>query len=370
MKVGLSDFVAAMVMMNTVIERRNTIPILSMVRLVSNGGELHVIGNDLDMMLTARVAATGGALDVCVNARRLLAFLRTLRGEDVEIEEAKTERRLVVSGDGAKARFVTLASDDYPMLDPGGFGVLHEFDPGVLASDLKFTALAMSTEDVRYYLNGVCVHGGGGAWTMVATDGHRLHRVVIPNRPLPPVADEQEKLIIPRKTAGVMLALLGRCGDANRATLEFGRAKMGFTVGRYRLLSKMIDGQFPDYSRVIPTERNAGISAAADDVLRAVRQASAISNKNTSAMKFAAKGGGLVVEVKCIEEGDAAAVVAGASVSDLTFEVGFNASYMRTLASAFSKATLVGSLVDHSSPSLWTSPEAPFRTVVLMPMRV
>src|ERR1700686_1701961 len=248
-----SELLKSLGHVHRVVERRSTIPILANVLLRADRSKLSLKATDLDVEVTDAIAAeVGPGGSTTVPAHMFFDIVRKLpEGAQIVLESSVDRAALEIRAGRSRFTLQTLPESDFPDLAPGE--MTHKFQ--LKAADLKRlidkTQFAISTEETRYYLNGIYLHAAGTAKAQtlraVATDGHRLAQMELE---LPKGADGMPGIIVPRKTVGEVQRLL-EDGDAEVA-VELSPGKIRFTVGEVILTSKLIDGTFPDYARVIP----------------------------------------------------------------------------------------------------------------------
>ena len=283
-----SALVKALGHVQSVVERRNTIPILSNVLLNAEGGALTLTATDLDIEISesapADVARKGSAT---ASALTLYEIVRRLPdGAQVRLELMQEENRLQVSAGRSQFALAVLPEADFPTLSTGDFGVQFTIATSDLARLFDKTRFAMSQEETRYYLNGVYLHaftdGAQKLLRAAATDGHRLARL---DAPLPAGADRMPGVIVPRKA----VAELGRLfADADETIdIAVSETKIRFGFGAGHLTSKLIDGTFPDYERVIPKNNSHLLRAETKDFSQAVDRVATISADRTRSIKMA-----------------------------------------------------------------------------------
>lgn len=353
-----------------VVERRNTIPILANVLIKSDNGKLSLKATDLDLEVIEAIAAEsgpGGA--TTVPAHMFYDIVRKLpEGTQVVIEGSGD--RAVLSIRAGRSRFTlqTLPESDFPDLAAGE--MTHAFT--LPAADLKRlidkTQFAISTEETRYYLNGIYLHAAGTAQTAtlraVATDGHRLAQCELP---LPEGAAGMPGVIVPRKTVGEIQRLI-EAADGEVA-VELSAGKIRLTIGDVVLTSKLIDGTFPDYARVIPTNNDKSLVVDKKDFEAAVDRVSTVASERGRAVKLSITGGRLVLSVTNPDSGSATEEVEVEYQSD-PLDIGFNARYLLDIAAQIEGEVAVLKLADPGSPTLIQDKESKGALYVLMPMRV
>jgi len=353
-----------------VVERRNTIPILANVLIKAERGKLSMKATDLDLEVIDSVAAEvspGGA--TTVPAHMFYEIVRKLpEGSQIVIEGSGD--RAVLSLRAGRSRFTlqTLPESDFPDLAAGE--MTHSFK--LAASDLKRlidkTQFAISTEETRYYLNGIYLHTAGTAKAAtlraVATDGHRLAQVELP---LPEGAAGMPGIIVPRKTVGEVQRLI-ETGEGE-VSIELSAGKIRFSIGDVVLTSKLIDGTFPDYARVIPANNDKSLIVDKKDFEAAVDRVSTVSSERGRAVKLSITGGKLVLSVTNPDSGSATEELEVEYESD-PLDIGFNSRYLLDIAAQIEGEVAVLKLADPGSPTLIQDKDAKGALYVLMPMRV
>ncbi|HEV7246445.1 MAG TPA: DNA polymerase III subunit beta [Shinella sp.] len=353
-----------------VVERRNTIPILSNVLLRSDGASLDMKATDLDLEITeATPAQVEQAGATTVPAHLLYDIVRKLSdGSEVALATNADGSSMTVTSGRSKFSLQCLPQSDFPDLTAGSFS--HTFR--LKATDLKMlidrTQFAISTEETRYYLNGIFIHtiesNGALKLRAVATDGHRLARADVE---APSGSEGMPGIIIPRKTVGELQKLVDN--PELVVTVEVSDAKIRFTIGSIVLTSKLIDGTFPDYQRVIPTNNDKELKIDCQSFAQAVDRVSTISSERGRAVKLALGEGQLTLTVNNPDSGSATEELAVGYDND-PLEIGFNAKYLLDITSQLSGTEAVFMLADPGSPTLVRDLAGDDALYVLMPMRV
>ena len=352
-----------------VVERRNTIPILANVLIRADKGKLSLKATDLDLEVTDSISAEvapGGA--TTVPAHMFYDIVRKLPdGSQIVIEGSGD--RAVLSIRAGRSRFTlqTLPESDFPDLAAGEMS--HKFS--VPAADLKRlidkTQFAISTEETRYYLNGIYLHTPAGknpALRAVATDGHRLAQVELP---LPEGAAGMPGIIVPRKTVAEVQRLI-ETGEGE-VSIELSAGKIRFSIGNVVLTSKLIDGTFPDYGRVIPANNDKSLIVDKKDFEAAVDRVSTVSSERGRAVKLSITGGRLVLSVTNPDSGSATEELEVEYDSE-PLDIGFNSRYLLDIAAQIEGEVAILKLADPGSPTLIQDRDAKGALYVLMPMRV
>jgi DNA polymerase-3 subunit beta len=353
-----------------VVERKNTIAILSNVLLSASGASLTMKATDLDLEITENAPAmVEQAGETTVPAHLLHDIVRKLHdGAEVMLSIGDDGRVLNVIAGKASFQLQCLPKSEFPELSAGTFSHSFRLPADKLKGLINRTQFAISNEETRYYLNGIYMHtatfGGKLMLRAVATDGHRLARAEIE---APAGAEQMPGVIIPRKTVGEIQKLLEE-GDTP-ATLEISDTKLRLSQGAVVLTSKLIDGTFPDYQRVIPTGNDRRLMVDRDDFQKAVDRVSTISSERGRAVKLAISDGQVVLNVNNPGSGSATEELPADYGSD-AMEIGFNAKYLLDIASQVAGDNIRFMLADAASPTLIEDGADESVLYVLMPMRV
>lgn len=353
-----------------VVERRNTIPILANVLLRSEVAELSLKATDLDLEVVETVAAEanpGGA--TTVPAHTFYEIVRKLpEGAQIVLESSGDRAMMSIRAGRSRFTLQALPETDFPDLAAGE--LTHKFTLG--AAELKRlidkTQFAISTEETRYYLNGIYLHAvSAGNHLMlraVATDGHRLAQVELA---APPGAEGMPSIIVPRKTVGEVQRLIDNA--TGEIAIELSQSKIRLTLNGVVLTSKLIDGTFPDYTRVIPVGNDKLLEVDKRDFEQAVDRVSTVSSERGRAVKLALSAGRLVLSVTNPDSGSATEELEVGYDAD-PLDIGFNSRYLLDIAAQLEGDTAVLKLADPGSPTLLSDKEAKGALYVLMPMRV
>ena len=351
----------------SVVERRNTIPILSNVLLSADGQSVRLMATDLDLQIVEEVPATvetAGA--TTVSAHTLFDIVRKLPdGAQVTLDAAAS--KMAVTAGRARFSLQTLPREDFPVIGESDLPVSFSLPAETLVTLIDKTRFAISTEETRYYLNGIFVHAPaapGGTLRAVATDGHRLARVEIP---LPEGASGMPDIIIPRKCVAEVRKLLDeRGGDVG---ISLSQSKIRFSIGKAVLTSKLIDGTFPDYSRVIPTANDKLLKIDPATLREGVDRVTAIASEKTRAVKLSLDRDRVTLSVTSPENGTASEDVP-ADYSAAGFDVGFNSRYLIDILDQVEGDLVEVHMADAAAPTLIREAEDSEALYVLMPMRV
>ncbi len=353
-----------------VVERRTTIPILSNVLVGADGHALLLKATDLDLEVTERLPAdVSQAGATTLPAHILYDIVRKLPdGAQVSLEGGKDAAQLLLRSGRSRFTLQALPESDFPDLAAGEFS--HRF--ALSAADLKKlidkTQFAISTEETRYYLNGIYVHttevDGHAMLRAVATDGHRLARVEIP---APAGSSGMPGIIIPRKAVNEVQKLVEDLEQ--EVAVEISPTKARFSFGDVVLTTKLIDGTFPDYTRVIPTGNDKQLVVERGPFAAAVDRVSTISSERGRAVKLAMADGKLTLSVTNPEQGSAVEELE-VDYDGPPLEIGFNARYLLDITGQLDGDTALFKLADPGSPTLVLDRDGAAAIYVLMPMRV
>jgi DNA polymerase-3 subunit beta len=353
-----------------VVERRNTIPILANVLVRADKSALSLKATDLDLEVIESIAAeVSPAGSTTVPAHMFYEIVRKLpEGSQVVLESSSDRAVLAIRAGRSRFTLQTLPESDFPDLAAGD--MTHKFT--LAAADLKRlidkTQFAISTEETRYYLNGIYLHVAGAAKSQtlraVATDGHRHAQTDLP---VPAGAAGMPGVIVPRKTVIEVQRLIE--DSQGEVSVELSSAKIRFSIGDVVLTSKLIDGTFPDYARVIPSGNDKELVVDKKDFEAAVDRVSTVSSERGRAVKLSVSGGKLILSVTNPDSGSATEEIEVEYESD-PIDIGFNSRYLLDIAAQLDGEVAVLRLADPGSPTLIEDKDAKGSLYVLMPMRV
>jgi DNA polymerase III subunit beta len=360
----------ALAQAQSVVERRNTIPILANVLIEAEGNQVSLRATDLDIEVVDRAPAMverAGA--TTVSAVMLHEIVRKLPdGALVSLSEDSAAGRLTVTAGRSTFSLATLPKEDFPVMASSEYSSNFSAKAADLRRLFDKAKFAISTEETRYYLNGVYMHvsqgDSGKVLRCVATDGHRLARI---DAPLPEGADDMPGVIVPRKTVGELRKLL----DDDDATIavSVSETKVRFATPAIMLTSKVIDGTFPDYTRVIPTGNTRKLEVDASEFAKAVDRVATVSSERSRAVKLSLDEDRLVLSVNSPDSGAAEEELAVA-YGDERLEIGFNAKYLLEIASQVDRENAVFLFNSAADPTLMREGNDTSAVYVVMPMRV
>jgi DNA polymerase III subunit beta len=349
----------------SVVERRNTIPILSNVLIEArDDGSIRLMATDLDLQVDESVPANvtqAGA--TTVPAHTFFEIVRKLP-EGTQVELSAAEGKMQVNAGRSRFNLSTLPRDDFPVIAEGELPTRFELPAATLRQIIEKTRFAISSEETRYYLMGIFFHIVDDQLRAAATDGHRLARITVPK---PDGADGMPDVIVPRKAITELHRLLEELEGTVEVSLS--PTKVRFGLGSAVLTSKLIDGTFPDYNRVIPTANDKLLKLDPKSFAAGVDRVSTIASEKTRAVKMSVDRDKVTLSVTSPENGLATEEVPADYGSD-GLEIGFNARYLLDILSEIDGDTVEVHLADAAAPTLLRENDKSNALYVLMPMRV
>ena len=354
----------------SVVERRNTIPILSNVLLEAKGDRLGLTATDMELAIVEQVAAEvaqPGA--VTVSAHTLYDIVRKLpEGSQVQLELSSDGQQTTIKAGRSRFNLQTLPKEDFPATGAGDLPHKFPLSAGDLKGLIDRTKFAISTEETRYYLNGIYLHAFASskqkALRAVATDGHRLARVEML---LPEGAENMPGVIVPRKAVNELRKLIETTTGSVAVSLSDSRVRFAFDD--VVLTSKLIDGSFPDYHRVIPTGNDKVLEVDRKSFRDAVDRVSTISSEKSRAVKLSLKNGTLNLSATSAEQGSASEELE-VKYEGGALDIGFNSRYLLDIADEIEGEGMQILLADSVAPTLMRDMADAMALYVLMPMRV
>ncbi len=354
----------------SVVERRNTIPILANVLIEAEGDTVQFRATDLDVEVVdrapAKVERAGATTVAAVTLNEIVRKLPD--GALVTLTEEGATGRLQITAGRTDIKLATLPKEDFPVMASSEYDTNFSAPAPVLRRLFDKSKFAISTEETRYYLNGVYMHvaqsESGQVLRCVATDGHRLARI---DAPLPDGAEGMPGVIVPRKTVGELRKLLD--DDEMQIAVSVSETKVRFATPDITLTSKVIDGTFPDYSRVIPTGNTRQLEVDASDFAKAVDRVATVSSERSRAVKMSLDEDRLVLSVNAPDAG-AAEEELPVAYNDGRLEIGFNAKYLLEIASQVDRENAIFLFNSSGDPTLMREGDDTSAVYVVMPMRV
>jgi DNA polymerase III subunit beta len=348
-----------------IIERRHTLPILSNVLIDRSASAVSFLATDIEIQITARstLTASGEARAITVGARKLVDILRALP-ESAEVTLDQQEKRLLVKAGKSRFTLQTMPAEDFPRLaKPAGDVARFALPQKALRRLLGLVQYAMAQQDIRYYLNGLLMVVEEKQLKLVATDGHRLAFAS-----LELAADlPRQEVIVPRKTVLELSKLLADSDD--EVKIEISPAQAAFTFGSIELVSKLVDGKFPDYTRVIPTQHKNRLQIEREALRQALLRAAILSNEKFRGVRWVLADGSLKIVSSNAEQEEAHEEIEVKYSGD-ALDIGFNVNYLLDVLNNVSGSVIECAFGDSSSSALISySTEKDFKYVV-MPMRI
>lgn len=354
----------------SVVERRNTIPILSNVLVAAQGDTLKLTATDLDIEISESAPAeVERAGQTTAPANYLYDFVRKLpEGTPIKLDVSGDDPRLFISAGKSRLHLPILPAGDFPSMPSDGFETKFEIEPTELGRLIDKTRFAISTEETRYYLNGIFFHtvaeGSAAKLRAVATDGHRL---ALADATAPKGSTGMPGVIVPRKTINELKRLLDDAADM--VEIAVSTQKIRFALGDAVLTSKLIDGSFPEYARVIPKGNAKKLKIDNKSFSEAVDRVATVSAERSRSVRLALDKDKVTLTVNNPDAGVATEDLV-ADYRDDAMEIGFNARYLLDVAQQIEGAEALFELADSGSPTLVRDEADDQALYVLMPLRV
>jgi len=347
-----------------IVERRHTLPILSNLLLEASNNQIKMTATDLEMQISLTLnTAFDGELSTTVSAKKLLDICRSLP-ESAEIDMTNKDSRILLKAGRSRFNLQTLPSADYPvMTKTDGAAISITLSQIALKKLLKQVEFAMAQQDIRYYLNGLLLEVDGNSLNIVGTDGHRLS---FTSTQLDQSYDKTE-VILPRKTIIELIKLLE--DNDEEITIEVANGQANFSFGDIKLISKVIDGKFPDYNRVIPEGHGNSFSANRLGVLTAMQRASILSNEKYRGIRMVLTENNLKL-ISTNTEQEEAEEELEIEYAQQALDIGFNVTYLIDVLNNVTDDEITFSFADANSSCLITTASDENYKYVVMPMRI
>ena len=349
-----------------IVERRHTLPILANVLLRKNAGELEFTTSDLEIQVRTKADLGGdsGSFTTTVGARKLIDILRTLPADQVVTLSSSSQNKLTLQGGKSRFTLQTLPSEDFPLVNEAvDFGQAFSVPQKTLRSLINQVHFAMAVHDIRYYLNGILFIAEGKLLTLVATDGHRL---ALAQATLEVDMPKQE-VILPRKTVLELQRLLKDEDTAIEMRFASNQAKFAFSGMEF--VTKLVEGKFPDYNRVVPKNHKNAVTLGRVPLLASLHRAEIMTSEKFKAVRVNIEPGTLRISSSNAEQEEAKEELEIDYAGD-SIEIGFNVTYLIDALTNSSVEMVKLELQDTSSSALFTLPEQPGFKYVVMPMRI
>jgi len=348
-----------------IVERRHTLPILANVLLRKNAGELEFTTSDLEIQVRTKADLGGdaGSFTTTVGARKLIDILRTLAPDQV-VSLSSNQSKLTLQGGKSRFTLQTLPAEDFPLVNEAvDFGPSFAVPQASLRALINQVHFAMAVHDIRYYLNGILFIAEGKLLTLVATDGHRL---AVAQATLDVDMPKQE-VILPRKTVLELQRLLK--DDKSAIEMRFAGNQAKFTFSGMEFVTKLVEGKFPDYNRVVPKNHKNAVILGRAPLLASLQRAAIMTSEKFKAVRVNIEPGTLRISSSNAEQEEAKEEIEIDYAGD-AIEVGFNVTYLIDALANTDVEMVKLELHDTSSSALFTLPEQPGFKYVVMPMRI
>jgi DNA polymerase III subunit beta len=348
-----------------IVERRHTLPILANVLIRKTGSSVQLTTSDLEIQIrtTAQLDGDSGNFTTTVGARKLIDILRTMP-TDQTVSLESSQNKLILKGGKSKFTLQTLPAEDFPLVqEAASFGPVFSVPQKTLKDLLNQVSFAMAVHDIRYYLNGILFVAEGQQLSLVATDGHRL---AFANATLDVEVPRQE-VILPRKTVLEMQRLLS---DAEGAIeMQFASNQAKFSFGGMEFVTKLVEGKFPDYNRVIPKNHKNSVTLGRAPLLASLQRTAILTSEKFKGVRLNIEPGSLRVASNNAEQEEAVDELDIDYGGD-AIEIGFNVTYLIDALANMDQEMVKLELADSNSSALITIPENSTFKYVVMPMRI
>jgi DNA polymerase-3 subunit beta len=365
LKATQDKVLAALQSVAGIVERRHTLPILANVLIRKTGASLQLTASDLEIQIrtTAELQGDTGDFTTTVGARKLIDILRTMPADQTVSLESNASK-VILKGGKSKFTLQTLPAEDFPLVqEAANFGPMFSVPQKTLKDLLSQVAFAMAVHDIRYYLNGILFVAEGKQLSLVATDGHRL---AYASATLDIEVPRQE-VILPRKTVLELQRLLS---DADGAIdMQFANNQAKFSFGGMEFVTKLVEGKFPDYNRVIPKNHRNSVTLGRAALLATLQRTAILTSDKFKGVRLSVEPGCLRVASNNAEQEEAVDELDIDYGGD-TIEIGFNVTYLIDALSNMSQDMVKLELSDGNSSALFTIPDNATFKYVVMPMRI
>jgi DNA polymerase-3 subunit beta len=348
-----------------IVERRHTLPVLANVLIRKTNQQIQITASDLEIQVRNTVEFDGdmSSLNITVGAKKLIDILRSLPS-DQQVTLSNNQNKVLLQGGKSRFTLQTLPAEDFPLVqEAADFGPVFSVPQKVLKSLLDLVHFAMAVHDIRYYLNGILFVVEGRQLTLVATDGHRL---ALAQAQLESEIPKQE-VILPRKTVLELQRLLK--DDDSQIEMRFASNQAKFVLGQMEFVTKLVEGKFPDYHRVIPKQQKNSLILGRLPLLAALNRAAILTSEKFKGVRLAFKPGVLHIASSNAEQEEANEEL-DIDYNGDDIEIGFNVNYVIDVLSNLSVDMIKIELQDSNSSALLTIPDLEGFKYVVMPMRI
>ena len=365
LKSSQESLLGALQSVSGIVERRHTLPILANVLIRKNGPQVQLTTSDLEIQIrtTAELGGDDGSYGITVGARKLIDILRTLPSDQTVSLEA-TGGKLVLKGGKSRFTLQSLPAEDFPLVqESASFGPTFSVPQKTLKGLMNQVAFAMAVHDIRYYLNGILFVAEGNRLSLVATDGHRL---AFASATLDVEVPKQE-VILPRKTVLELQRLLSdKDGDI---AMQFANNQAKFSFESMEFVTKLVEGKFPDYNRVIPKNHKNSVTLGRAPLLQTLQRTAIMTSDKFKGVRLTLEPGLLRVASNNAEQEEAVDELDIDYGGD-AIEIGFNVTYLIDALANMGQDMVKIELSDGNSSALVTNPENEHFKYVVMPMRI
>ncbi len=369
LKAAQEKFLSALQAVSGIVERRHTLPILANVLIRKTGPHIEFTTSDLEIQVRTSAELGGDASNFAatVGARKLIDILRSMPS-DQTVTLSAHQNKLTLQGGKSRFTLQTLPSDDFPLVqEAADFGPVFSVPQKVLKTLINQVHFAMAVHDIRYYLNGILFVAEGKSLTLVATDGHRL---ALAQATLDAEIPKQE-VILPRKTVLELQRLLrdDKEGDDGRIEMRFAGNQAKFSFSGMEFVTKLVEGKFPDYNRVIPKNHKNIVTLGRAPLLASLQRAAILTSEKFKGVRVNLEPGTLRIASSNAEQEEAKEELE-IDYSGDAIEIGFNVTYLIDALTNMSQDMVTVELQDTNSSALITVPEQAGFKYVVMPMRI
>jgi len=369
LKAAQEKFLSALQAVSGIVERRHTLPILANVLIRKTGSTIEFTTSDLEIQVRTSAELGGDASNFAttVGARKVIDILRSLPAEQT-VTLSATQSKLTLVGGKSRFTLQTMPADDFPLVqESADFGPMFSVPQKTLRNLISQVHFAMAVHDIRYYLNGILFVAEGKSLTLVATDGHRL---ALAQATLDTEIPKQE-VILPRKTVLELQRLLrdDKEGDDGRIEMRFAANQAKFSFSGMEFVTKLVEGKFPDYNRVIPKNHKNTVTLGRAPLLASLQRAAILTSEKFKGVRVNLEPGTLRIASSNAEQEEAKEELEIDYAGD-TIEIGFNVTYLIDALTNMSQDMVKVELQDTNSSALITVPEQAGFKYVVMPMRI
>jgi DNA polymerase-3 subunit beta len=365
LKAAQEKFLSALQAVSGIVERRHTLPILANVLIRKTGPAIELTTSDLEIQVrtTAELGGDGSNFATTVGARKLIDILRSMPADQV-VTLSATQSKLTLAGGKSRFTLQTMPADDFPLVqESADFGPAFSVPQKALRGLIAQVHFAMAVHDIRYYLNGILFVAEGRSLTLVATDGHRL---ALAQATLETDIPKQE-VILPRKTVLELQRLLK--DDESTIEMRFAPNQAKFSFAGMEFVTKLVEGKFPDYNRVIPKNHKNKVTLGRGPLLQSLQRAAILTSEKFKGVRVNIEPGMLRIASSNAEQEEAMEELEIDYGGD-TIEIGFNVTYLIDALTNMGQEMVTVELQDTNSSALITVPDQAGFKYVVMPMRI